>query len=50
MEIQADLLVELESILQRLDLAEIFLAAQPLEVELGCGDASFLVTRMRSRE
>ena len=47
MEIQADLLVELESILERLDLAEIFPAAQPLEVELGCGDASFLVEYAR---
>jgi tRNA (guanine-N7-)-methyltransferase len=47
MEIQADLLVELESILERLDLAEIFPAAQPLEVELGCGDASFLVDYAR---
>jgi tRNA (guanine-N7-)-methyltransferase len=47
MEIQADLLVELESILKRLDLAEIFPASQPLEVELGCGDASFLVEYAR---
>ncbi len=47
MEIQADLLVELESILKRLDLAEIFPAAQLLEVELGCGDASFLVEYAR---
>ena len=47
MEIQADLLVELESILKRLDLAEIFPASQPLEVALGCGDASFLVEYAR---
>jgi tRNA (guanine-N7-)-methyltransferase len=47
MEIQADLLVELESILEPLDLAEIFPASQPLEVELGCGDASFLVEYAR---
>jgi tRNA (guanine-N7-)-methyltransferase len=47
MEIQADLLVELESILERLDLAEIFPASQPLEIELGCGDASFLVEYAR---
>jgi tRNA (guanine-N7-)-methyltransferase len=47
MEIQADLLVELESILKRLDLVEIFPASQPLEVELGCGDASFLAEYAR---
>jgi tRNA (guanine-N7-)-methyltransferase len=43
MEIQTDLLVELESILKCLDLEEIFPASHLLEVELGCGDASFLV-------
>jgi tRNA (guanine-N7-)-methyltransferase len=47
MEIQADLLIELESILTRLDLAAIFPASQLLEVELGCGDASFLVEYAR---
>ena len=47
MEIQADLLVKLESILMRLNLTEIFPAAQPLEIELGCGDASFLVEYAR---
>ena len=47
MEIQADLLVELESVLERLDPAKIFPAAQPLEIELGCGDASFLVEYAR---
>jgi len=47
METQADLLVELESILKPLSLVEIFPAAQPLEVELGCGDASFLVEYAR---
>jgi tRNA (guanine-N7-)-methyltransferase len=47
MEIQADLLVELESILKRLDLAKIFPAPWPLEVELGCGDSSFLVEYAR---
>ena len=47
MEIQADLLVELESILKPLDLVKLFPAAQPLEVELGCGDASFLVEYAR---
>ena len=37
-----NLIVELRSILERLDLARIFPRQQPLEVELGCGDASFL--------
>ena len=35
--------VELRSILERIDLTELFPKAQPLEVELGCGDASFLL-------
>jgi tRNA (guanine-N7-)-methyltransferase len=39
-----DLIVELRSILERLDLAALFPASQPLEVELGCGDASFLAS------
>jgi tRNA (guanine-N7-)-methyltransferase len=38
-----NLVVELRSIVQPLDLAELFPKPQPLEVELGCGDASFLV-------
>ena len=38
-----NLVVELHSIVERLDLARIFPRPQPLEVELGCGDASFLV-------
>jgi tRNA (guanine-N7-)-methyltransferase len=38
-----NLVVELRSIVEPLDLAELFPRAQPLEVELGCGDASFLV-------
>jgi len=37
------LIVELRSILERLDTTEIFSKVQPVEVELGCGDASFLV-------
>src|SRR5580765_7097268 len=37
------LIVELRSILERIDLGPLFPKAQPLEVELGCGDASFLV-------
>jgi len=37
------LIYQLSSIVERLDLAAIFASDQPLEVELGCGDASFLV-------
>ena len=39
--------MELRSIVQPLDLAELFRKPQPLEVELGCGDASFLVDYAR---
>jgi tRNA (guanine-N7-)-methyltransferase len=42
-----NLVVQLYSILEPLDLAEIFPEPQPLEVELGCGDASFLVEYAR---
>jgi tRNA (guanine-N7-)-methyltransferase len=38
-----NLLIELRSILEPLNVAEYFLHAQPLEIELGCGDASFLL-------
>jgi tRNA (guanine-N7-)-methyltransferase len=41
------LVVQLSSIVERLDLAALFHAPQPLEVELGCGDASFLVEYAR---
>lgn len=37
------LIVELQSILNPLDLASLFQVDQPVEVELGCGDASFLI-------
>jgi tRNA (guanine-N7-)-methyltransferase len=37
------LLHSLASILHRIDLHELFPSPQPLEVELGCGDGSFLV-------
>lgn len=37
-----NLLVELRTILEPLALTELFPQPQPLEVELGCGDASFL--------
>lgn len=43
MDSQSRLVVELRSIVEPLDLAGLFPAPQPLEVELGCGDASFLV-------
>lgn len=38
---------ELPSIVQRLDLSCVFPTPQPLEVELGSGDGSFLVERAR---
>ncbi len=38
-----NLIVELRSIVEPLNLSALFPAPQPLEVELGCGDASFLV-------
>ena len=39
--------MELHSIVKPLDLAELFPKPQPLEIELGCGDASFLVEYAR---
>jgi len=42
-----NLVVQLSSIVERLNLAELFPQARPLEVELGCGDASFLVEYAR---
>jgi tRNA (guanine-N7-)-methyltransferase len=42
-----NLIVPLRSIVEPLDLTEIFPKPQPLEVELGCGDASFLVEYAR---
>jgi tRNA (guanine-N7-)-methyltransferase len=44
---QENLVMRLSSIVERLDLAELFQKTQPLEVELGCGDASFLVEYAR---
>jgi len=38
-----NLLYELPSVVERLVLAQLFPASQPLEVELGCGDASLTV-------
>jgi tRNA (guanine-N7-)-methyltransferase len=42
-----NLIFQLHSIVEPLDLAELFQESQPLEVELGCGDASFLVEHAR---
>src|SRR2546423_14873042 len=41
-ELKPGLIYELPSVLERLDLRGIFPQAQPLEVELGSGDGSFL--------
>ncbi|HEX4342163.1 MAG TPA: tRNA (guanosine(46)-N7)-methyltransferase TrmB [Verrucomicrobiae bacterium] len=38
----ANLIYDLPSILDRINLSALFAKSQPLEVELGCGDASFL--------
>jgi len=46
-ESQNNLVVQLRSIVEPLDLAEWFPKPQPLEIELGCGDASFLVESAR---
>jgi tRNA (guanine-N7-)-methyltransferase len=46
-EVSADLIYELPSVVERLNLAELFPKPQPLEIELGCGDASFLVDYAR---
>ncbi len=43
----SSLLIELRSLLERLEPARIFPKSQRLEVELGCGDASFLVEYAR---
>jgi tRNA (guanine-N7-)-methyltransferase len=42
-----NLVVELRSVVEPLVLAEMFPKTQPLEIELGCGDASFLVEYAR---
>ncbi len=41
------MLYALPTILERIELASLFARPQPLEVELGCGDASFLVEYAR---
>jgi tRNA (guanine-N7-)-methyltransferase len=43
----ANLVYELPSIVERIEPARLFPDSQPLEVELGCGDASFLVNYAR---
>ncbi|HEY2083329.1 MAG TPA: tRNA (guanosine(46)-N7)-methyltransferase TrmB [Verrucomicrobiae bacterium] len=43
-----NLIIELRSILDPLDVSQFFPKAQPLEVELGCGDASFLVNHAKA--
>jgi tRNA (guanine-N7-)-methyltransferase len=43
----ASLIYDLPSIVERMDLAKLFPKLQPLEVELGCGDASFLIELAR---
>lgn len=42
-----NLVFQFRTIVEPLDLAELFPQGQPLEVELGCGDASFLVESAR---
>ncbi len=42
-----NLVYDFKSIVDPLDLGELFPVAQPLEVELGCGDASFLAEYAR---
>jgi hypothetical protein len=39
----SSLIYEITSIVERIDPAKLFPKVQPLEVELGCGDSSFLV-------
>jgi len=42
-----NLVFQLASVVERLDLTRLFPKPQPLEVELGCGDASFLAEYAR---
>jgi tRNA (guanine-N7-)-methyltransferase len=46
--LKGGLIYELPSILERIDLAQLFPRSQPLVVELGCGDASFLLEYART--
>src|SRR5262249_22469908 len=45
--VEPDVIYHLSSIVQRLDLGRLFPMVQPLEVELGSGDGSFLVEYAR---
>jgi tRNA (guanine-N7-)-methyltransferase len=45
--IQQSLLYDLPTILKRLELTQLFGTPRPLEVELGCGDASFIAEYAR---
>ena len=44
---ETSLLYNLPTILERVELPQLFPQSQPLEVELGCGDASFLIEYAR---
>jgi tRNA (guanine-N7-)-methyltransferase len=44
----ADLIYTLPTVVEPIDLAKLFAQDQPLEVELGCGDSSFLVEYART--
>lgn len=46
---EQSLIYELPSILERLELSRVFSADQPLEVELGSGDGTFLVDLAKSK-
>jgi tRNA (guanine-N7-)-methyltransferase len=46
--VEDGLIYELPSILERIDLSRLFPRPQPLVVELGCGDASFLLEYART--
>lgn len=45
--LSTNLVYDLPAIVERIDLTALFQKPQPLEVELGCGDASFLVEYAR---
>lgn len=47
--IAPSLIFDLPSIVDRIDPSSLFVRQQPLEVELGCGDASFLVAYAASQ-
>lgn len=44
-----DILFELQSVLETIPVHDIFSRRQPIEVELGCGDGSFLIEYAMSR-